>query len=447
MSRLTPSLLVLDKGLDLQTAKILAPEGSVFDSLNYEQVDFQGQKRIDGYARYDGTLLPAFDEYYLLNFTPSSGWTGFPDDVNTNLFVNGKLWAVAIKNANEAGNSAYIQILDYSLEVGIGDSIFVGDTSIGDITSLMKGSESGVSISTHYDNLLELSSTVRTRVTTLPEPIAGLHWFKDRLYAVAGVQAFEAPTMVGDYDDEVLSDSPVAYWKLDDPTGSTTFLDSSQNSITAKTVRTWAGAAQEPVMQAGSLRPGGQSANFSALANIGVEPVDNGFSNLAVSSDGIFSIECIIETPTFLGSSTPYLIRKQVDATTSHYDDYLLGFFEDGTTRQLVFGWTNNGAGSARHVVCPFSLEPGSIYHVVGTSDVIEGVVTVSLYVNGQLAVTRNDSSMQLLPANSGQAFTVNAPQNWSQWSFEGRISDVAIYNSALPPNRILAHAMAAGLA
>ena len=57
----------LDKGLNLQTAKILAPEGSVLDSLNYEQVDFQGQKRIDGYARYDGSALPALDDFIVLD--------------------------------------------------------------------------------------------------------------------------------------------------------------------------------------------------------------------------------------------------------------------------------------------------------------------------------------------------------------------------------------------
>lgn len=188
MSRLTPSLLVLDKGLDLQTAKILAPEGSVFDSLNYEQVDFQGQKRIDGYARYDGTVLPAFNDYYKIAFSPTGSWTGFPEDSNTNLFVDNKLWAVAIKNANVDGDEAYIQILDHSMDVVVGDSLQVNGSSIGTITSLEEGKTTDLDVEEHYLKLLELSSAVKSRVTTLPEPIAGLHWFKDRLYAVAGIQ-------------------------------------------------------------------------------------------------------------------------------------------------------------------------------------------------------------------------------------------------------------------
>lgn len=211
MSRLTPSLLVLDKGLDLQTAKILAPEGSVFDSLNYEQVDFQGQKRIDGYARYDGTLLPAFDEYYILTFTPGGCWNGFPEGVNTNLFANGKLWAVAIKNANLDGNEAYIQILDHSLEVLPGASLSINGTTIGVVVSVVEGKSSGVTIQQHYDNLLDLASTVKSRVTTLPTPVAGLHWFKDRLYAVAGVQTFKGGMLLAGSLSDVCAGTPIDY--------------------------------------------------------------------------------------------------------------------------------------------------------------------------------------------------------------------------------------------
>lgn len=211
MSRLTPSLLVLDKGLDLQTAKILAPEGSVFDSLNYEQVDFQGQKRIDGYARYDGTVLPAFNDYYKIAFTPTGCWTGFPEDTNTNLFVDDKLWAVAIKNANLDGDEAYIQILDHSIDVTVGDILQVNGSSIGPITSIEQGKNSGLDIDDHYNLLLDLTTTIRTRVTTLPEPTAGLHWFQDRLYAVAGIQTFKAGMLLSGTLPDVCAGTVVDY--------------------------------------------------------------------------------------------------------------------------------------------------------------------------------------------------------------------------------------------
>lgn len=67
MSELIPNILALDKGLDLQSPKLTAPPGSVLDSLNYEQVDFQGQKRIDGFVRYDGGPLSAVYDVYLMD--------------------------------------------------------------------------------------------------------------------------------------------------------------------------------------------------------------------------------------------------------------------------------------------------------------------------------------------------------------------------------------------
>lgn len=252
--------------------------------------------------------------------------------------------------------------------------------------------------------------------------------------------------VIRDYATEVLLDTPVAYWKLDDALGAVSFADSSGNGISARTIRTWAGAATEPLMQRGPLRTGGQSGWFDGISNIGVEPGDSGFANLAISPGGTFAVECVLETPTFLGNSTPYILRKQAETSTAHYEDYLLGF-AGNQTFQLVFGWTNSGAGSARHVTAPFALEPGRIYHVLGVCDVVGGVVTVSLYINGELVAMRDDSSMQQLPIDSAGAFTVNAPQNWGAWSFSGRISDIALYAHPLSAARALAHARAAGLA
>lgn len=191
MSDLTPSMLALDKGLDLQTAKMTTPPGSLLDTLNYEQVDFQGQKRIDGYARYDGTVLPAFDEYHVVDFTPAGCWVGFPEDRNTPLEVNGKMWATAIKNANLDGDSVYIEIINNALQVKPGDNIAVlGGAGIGTITAITPGKIYTPTPEAHYEKLLELMSLVRPRITVLPEPVAGLHWFRDRLYAVAGIPKF-----------------------------------------------------------------------------------------------------------------------------------------------------------------------------------------------------------------------------------------------------------------
>lgn len=188
MSRLTPSLLALDKGLDLQTAKIIAPEGSVFDTINYEQVDFQGQKRIDGYTRYDGSALSAVDEYRVMVVDSING----PSTDRDLLFYEGKLLGVIGQQENTT--LRYV-VIDHNIEVFPDTAVqVVGYSANGEssswstnVISDVSGQEDSLDTSIHYEHLLSIMSSLRSKVEELPGPIAGLHWFQDRLYAVASM--------------------------------------------------------------------------------------------------------------------------------------------------------------------------------------------------------------------------------------------------------------------
>lgn len=168
MSRLHPSLLVLDKGLDLQSAKLVAPEGTAFDMLNYEQVDFQGQKRIDGYVRYDGSVLSAIDDFYVSDDSSISVEEHPPYRIG---FYKGKPFGIEL----EAGRYAVI-----------------------DFTRLPPGTwgkKAEEDPDTHYNLLLEYNQLLREKVEGLPGKVIGLHWFEDRLYAVADIGDYST----GDY--------------------------------------------------------------------------------------------------------------------------------------------------------------------------------------------------------------------------------------------------------
>ncbi len=151
-SRLTPEPIPLDKGLNLQAAKIIAPVGSVLDSLNYEQVDFLGQKRIDGYVRYDGSIRSDQDVFYGLGGAAGEAF-----------FANGQLVGVGVGNG-------YTAIIDHT-------KVPDGATELAHTSSPQE----------QYNSILQFNQVLRNRVTGLPGPVAGLHWFNDRLYAVASV--------------------------------------------------------------------------------------------------------------------------------------------------------------------------------------------------------------------------------------------------------------------
>lgn len=167
MSRLTPGLLALDKGLNLQAPKIMAPAGSVNDSLNYEQVDFQGQKRIDGFARYDGGTLAAQDDFLLVD-SPTVG-------DNYNVFNGSRPYGIELGVTDEG--ASIIAVYD---ETAMPESGQWARNVIADPQE-------------HQTFVVRWNNYIRNNVQSLPDVILGLHWFRDKLYAVAGIESSYDP--------------------------------------------------------------------------------------------------------------------------------------------------------------------------------------------------------------------------------------------------------------
>lgn len=235
MSELVPSLIPLDKGLNLQTAKLVTPAGSVLDTLNYEQVDFQGQKRIDGFVRYDGQFGSAFDDYYKITLNTPLGVSG-----EQLLRVTGGPFAKLVTNGQDEASSTviYVSIIDQNLIPEVGDTLYydVDGVATGGsvITEIVKGASDDRTVDQHYDNILRAHAAARETTTELQGPVAGLHWFRDRLYAVAGVTVVSllgtTPTI---YPDDVLDGPSLGEARVLDAItlGSTrlVFLDNVEN--------------------------------------------------------------------------------------------------------------------------------------------------------------------------------------------------------------------------
>lgn len=168
MSELIPNILSLDKGLDLQSPKLVAPAGSVLDSLNYEQVDFQGQKRIDGYTRYDGSVLSSANEVYLIEGATIQNYPPY---------------RIAFDGTAPYGVvSGVITINAITYDV-----VTVFDYNRLPATCVPASSVVGITAEMHYELITETNSYLRSKVEELPGAISGLHWFRDRLYAVVDI--------------------------------------------------------------------------------------------------------------------------------------------------------------------------------------------------------------------------------------------------------------------
>lgn len=210
MSNLVPSLVPLNKGLDLQSPKVTAEAGTILDTLNYEQVDFQGQKRIDGFVRYDGSTTSAFDEWYVL-FTDSIGEEEGGDTPEIFLASHAEQISrgeVLLQNSSGrvfgkivgqsfAGTLDFVRLDEKALPAA-GETAYVLMATVGELLELtVTNIRSAADIfseapateaeqaEVHYETLLTKQREVRTTATKLPGPVSGLHWFVDRLYAVS----------------------------------------------------------------------------------------------------------------------------------------------------------------------------------------------------------------------------------------------------------------------
>lgn len=188
MSELTPAVVQLNNGLDLQTAKIVTSPGSSFDGLNYEQVYFQGQKRIDGYVRYDGTLPSAVDDFWTVQFTTDVD----VDDTDAIVAYDGKLWGVVCYQTST--DEVLIAPVDDTIIPEAAGTVTVLSRAGGNsytVLTATTSTDSGYTEDTQYSYLLLVNASLRARVEQLPGGIIGLHWFRDRLYAVADVGAVQ----------------------------------------------------------------------------------------------------------------------------------------------------------------------------------------------------------------------------------------------------------------
>lgn len=233
MSEYIPEAIALGLGLDVASPKIGATKGSLQSCLNYDITDTIGMSRIDGYERYDGRISGANDAFYVIEFeetTPLSYGTllgirdyTYASNTTQNFFIatesSGNILEVepvdSLFEYKDAIDVSYppgtitsadvtivakvltsldtskfiISATNYDL-INIGGSLV--DLSSSSTTLTVKNIISYVDwhkafwndAEKFYTDYRSLTSDLRDPVKPLPG-VAGLHWFRDTLYAVA----------------------------------------------------------------------------------------------------------------------------------------------------------------------------------------------------------------------------------------------------------------------
>jgi hypothetical protein len=253
----------------------------------------------------------------------------------------------------------------------------------------------------------------------------------------AGAAAEAAPQPdAGDYASHVLASGPIAYYRFDEPGGSSIAHDSSGNGHDCQ-------YAAGVMLGVPGIVPGDTAVRFGG-PDMGVSCDPTLF---AFTGNAPFSIEGWV-APDTVGSTYQTTFSRLTGNPRSGYDVYLYGspptinfeIWGSGSSAGKVVCYADGtqfpcGAAAEGGATC------GQFVHVAVTYD----GATLSMYVNGVLSPTPG-SCPTGLPTIGNYAFTIgNYTGETCACGLLGDVDEVAIYDRALPLSEIQDHYAAAG--
>ena len=228
---------------------------------------------------------------------------------------------------------------------------------------------------------------------------------------------------------EILADNPDAYWQLSDAAGVTAL---NMGAIGAAVDGTYLNG---PTLNASPLYTGGgNSVEFNGIDQ-GVDIPDHPLINLGTYTNR--TVELVFNANTTAGRQVLYEEGAQVNSFTIYIDNGML----------YVVG-RDAGAWGPGNISIP--INAGETYHVAFTFDSIAGEFIG--YLNGvnigQEAVNAtfpsHSGDIGIGFMNQGAWFHDGAQNNTSHY-FNGRISDVAVYNTTLTQADLMTRTEAIG--
>lgn len=220
------------------------------------------------------------------------------------------------------------------------------------------------------------------------------------------------------YAAAVLADTPVAYWRLDETSG-TTAHDSSGHGNDA----TYIGGVHPGTAGAITNDPD-TAATFDGATGY----VDGG-SRFAFAGAQPFSLEAWVRA----SSTTSYLgIASREDTSGGPPSEGYILFVSpsDG-----VFGFQRLDGSSLTSITSTSVASASAYVHIVATYDGVQ----MSVYVNGASEATETAS---FSIAGASNDMVVGAEAGGGEDFFDGAMDEVAVYDHALTAARVTAHYM-----
>jgi hypothetical protein len=252
-----------------------------------------------------------------------------------------------------------------------------------------------------------------------------------------------APTQADDYADAVLADAPVAYWRLNEP--DTTTFAANLGSLGAAVMGTKTQSGDGAIASTAGLITGGDEAlDFSP---------NTGGSFISIPSNG-----GINTSGPYTNKTIELWFNADTVPTGSTAADAAILFEQGGTSNganihlsegKLVVGRWGNGSND--WAATPFDITAGQTHHVVATIDtstdqLIGYLDGVKFAVDTDINALSSHSGLIAIGAVDNDTKTILGNVDGSDLNhFDGKIDEVANYNSTLSWADVQRHYTAGG--
>lgn len=221
------------------------------------------------------------------------------------------------------------------------------------------------------------------------------------------------------YEEEVLADSPTAYWKLDDTSGTAAVEEiAAVPSLYTGTVT----KGQPPLITVGT------SVEWVGAANSGIQ-VNNTPSHQIL---GDITIEAWVNMNSLSGNMYIVNCSSRISRPEQESDNYLWSLTLDASGFMRSF-W-EYGVGTNQTTLSTHAITTGTVHHLVIVRDAT--AKTCTFFDNG----VEYDTVGYAENATGGGDSIVQIAKRLSGGEADGFIDQVAFYNTKLTPARILAH-------
>lgn len=290
-----------------------------------------------------------------------------------------------------------------------------------------------------FDTWLNPSSVATTGTTILSNGDSAQKGFKlsqSRL----GDQSLQLTIGQDSYVDEVMSDLPIAYYRMNESSGPTV-SNLANPSVSGSSYNVVGfGNAATPVRdnrgKSISLNPTGLTGQYGGI-NLG-----QGIVKTLFDPGNSFTVELWVN-PASSSGAWRWIFSKAFSSHVPPYYQFDIRQINGNGVNATLWQSSTYSAYIGINSPAANSLVIGSWNHVVVTFD--HATTTLRLYLNGQLSVSSNVTNGAYGSHNTDVNIGENLNlQNNSTYSFRGGIAEVALYPSALPLARVQAHYAAA---